>query len=200
MQRNSIQLLITGGPGSGTTTAGARISKRLGMPQIDSDDYFHKPTDPPFQVQYSTNERRALIHKAIASSRSWLLSGSISAWGITDIRFSHAVVLNVGKVVRLDRLRERESKRFGMRIEADGDMLEEHTSFLEWASHYEDGDLEGRSLPVERDLITRCCDSHLEICGAISLEVLEEKILNYLNKSNAYQGAARNGGKPPRES
>lgn len=193
MPNNSIRLLITGGPGSGASTTGARIARNLGIPRIDSDDYFHKPTDPPFQEQYSPDERRTLIHEAIAKSSSWLLSGSISSWGVGDIRFSHAVILNVGKEIRLERLRTREKERFGARIEAGGDMFEEHNSFLEWASHYESGDLEGRSLPAERAFISRCCDSHLELRGIFSLEVLEEKILDYLHNRGASQGAVNDG-------
>lgn len=197
MQIESIQLLITGGPGSGATTLGARLSKKLGIPQIDSDDYFHKPTEPPFQEQYTPDERRELIHKAIASSTSWLLSGSISAWGISDVRFSHAVVLDVGKAERLERLKQRELERFGARIREGGDMFEEHTAFLEWATHYEKGDLEGRSLPVERDFIFQFCGSSLEIDSVFSLEILEEEVLNYLNDSSAYQGTAYNGRQAP---
>jgi adenylate kinase family enzyme len=171
-----IQLLITGGPGSGATTIGLILSQKLSVPQIDSDDYFHKPTDPPFQEQYSPDERRRLLQDALAKSQSWILSGSISAWGIDEINFSHAVLLNIGKYERLKRLKVRESGRFASRIETGGDMFEEHTSFIDWASHYEAGDREGRSLPIERKFISKHSKSLLEINEVLPLEKLEELI------------------------
>ncbi len=157
------QLLVTGGPGSGATTTGEAIGVALGVPCFDSDDYFHKPTNPPFQEQYCAQERSDLLHKDVASCRSWVLSGSISAWGIADVLFSHAVVLNVGVQVRMDRLRRRERERFGIRINKGGDMYEEHAEFIQWAAHYESGELEGRSLPVERKFLESNCARVLEI-------------------------------------
>ncbi|MFT5099636.1 MAG: adenylate kinase family enzyme [Planctomycetaceae bacterium] len=59
---DNIRLLITGGPGAGASTTGERLSTALGFPWIDSDDYFHKPTNPPFEAQYSKEERSHLIH------------------------------------------------------------------------------------------------------------------------------------------
>ncbi|MBL4681131.1 MAG: adenylate kinase [Pseudomonadales bacterium] len=176
-----IQLLITGGPGSGASTTGRMISKVLEIPCFDSDDYFHRPTDPPYQEQYSKEERRLLLHEKISSSGSWILSGSISAWGITDIVFSHAVLLNIDTPIRIQRLKLRELERFGSRICEGGDLYDEHIGFLGWASCYETGELEGRSLPMERNFIKSNCTHLLEIERELSLEVLTKSIMVFLD-------------------
>jgi len=49
--------------------------------------------------------------------------------------------------IRLQRLRAREAAHFGDEAVAPGGWRHEETeSFIEWASHYEDGTREGRSL------------------------------------------------------
>lgn len=179
---DDIQLLITGGPGSGATTTGEAMSKLLEIPCFDSDDYFHKPTDPPFQQQYSKEERSLLLHEKVASSGSWILSGSISAWGITDVFFSHAVMLNIGTRTRINRLKVRERERFGNRIDKDGDMYDEHTGFMDWASCYESGELEGRSLPLERNFLASNCKRLLEIDGELAIDALTESIETFLSE------------------
>lgn len=55
------------------------------------------------------------------------------------------VYLYVEKEARIKRLKERERARFGDRIDSGHDMHENHKSFMEWASSYEDGDLAMRS-------------------------------------------------------
>lgn len=177
---NDFQLLVTGGPGSGATTTGAAISVALKTPFFDSDDYFHKPTNPPFQEQYSKEERSSLLHNGLASSSSWVLSGSISAWGVTEFVFSHAVVLNVGTQIRMDRLKQRERNKFGSRIDKGGDMYDEHAGFMHWASHYESGKLEGRSLPVERKFLESNGRRVLEIDRELPLPELVTLIQRFL--------------------
>jgi adenylate kinase family enzyme len=175
------QLLVTGGPGSGASTTGKMISKVLETPWLDSDDYFHKPTNPPFQEQYSKEERYHLLHEKISNSDSWILSGSISAWGITDIFFSHAVILNIDTPIRIHRLKLRERERFGNRIDRGGDMHDEHTEFMRWASCYETGELDGRSLPMERKFLESNCTHILEIESELPLQVLTKSISAFLN-------------------
>ncbi len=56
---------------------------------------FPKPSNGPFQEQYSKAERTRLLLEAFSGSRSWILSGSIVAWGVRETTFTHAVLLNV---------------------------------------------------------------------------------------------------------
>ena len=53
-----MRVLISGGPGAGCTSTAKLIGAELGMQVFDSDTFFHKPTDPPFQEQYAPDERR----------------------------------------------------------------------------------------------------------------------------------------------
>ena len=80
-------------------------------------------------------------------ARIWVLSGSLDGWGDPIIPFLDLVVfVYAPTTIRLQRLRERESRRFGLDAVAGGSMHKEVEDFIEWASHYDDGTREGRNL------------------------------------------------------
>jgi adenylate kinase family enzyme len=52
---------ILGASGSGTTTLGRVLAKRLQCPHFDADDYFWLPTDLPYTHQRERTERQQLL-------------------------------------------------------------------------------------------------------------------------------------------
>jgi hypothetical protein len=68
-----------------------------------------------------------------------VLGGAVDGWGDALIeRFDLVVFLRAPTELRVDRLRERERRRFGRRIGEGGDMGEHHQRFLAWAASYDD--------------------------------------------------------------
>ncbi len=131
---------IVGASGAGVTTLGHAVADALAIPHHDTDDYFWLPTAPPYQQRRDVADRLRLMHEMFVDRPDWVLSGSLDDWGGSVLtRFDLVVFLYVPKAVRLHRLQEREAKR-GL---ASG----ETEDFIEWASHYDDGTREGRSLP-----------------------------------------------------
>ena len=178
----AVQILITGGPGSGASTTGKALASKLGIPVFDSDDFFHKPTDPPFAEQYSKEERNLRIVEACHAHESWIVSGSVCSWGMTELRFTHAVLLDIGNKLRMQRLEVRERERFGNRIDAGGDMHEENVGFMKWADSYETGDLSGRSLSLEKSFVSQYCTQLLEVNEEQPVGHLVDVIIKYLEK------------------
>lgn len=166
-----IRLLISGGPGSGCTTAAKALGERLGIPVVGSDTYFHKPTDPPFQEQYTLEERRALLRPVLAPESSWILSGSVATWGLHALVPTHGVFLNTPTAIRLQRLLDRQRAQFGSRIDPGGDLQEEHDAFLEWAAGYEERAGTGRNLATDRAFVESPSARFVELDGE---EVLDE--------------------------
>lgn len=133
------QIHILGASGSGTTTLGGAIAKRWGHLHLDSNDFFWEPTDPPYQQPRPRNKRVKLLDQALHNSERWVLSGSLCGWGDGFIpHFELVVFLYVPEDIRLNRLHERETLRFGSRIEPGGDMYQDHQDFMRWAASYED--------------------------------------------------------------
>jgi len=144
----SRRIHILGGAGSGTTTLGRALAGALAIPHHDTDDYFWQPTTPPYRQQRDTAARLRLMREMFLPRADWVLSGSVMAWGDEIIPHLDLVVfLTTPRELRLQRLRLREATHFGADTVAPGGWRnKEFEEFIEWASHYEEGDREGRSL------------------------------------------------------
>ena len=137
---------IFGASGSGTSTLGRLIRDSLGYFFMDTDDYFWEATDPPYQITRNPSDRIALMKNDIASHDKIVISGSLVDWGDELIPlFRLAVRMETDTATRIARLKAREREHFGNRIDAGGDMYENHQSFIEWAKGYDTGDLNTRS-------------------------------------------------------
>ena len=137
---------IYGASGSGTSTLGKALAKELGWRWMDSDDYFWMPTDPPYTTKRSIPERINLMEQDIDTAENAVVSGSLVGWGDALMkRFTLAVRVDTDTAVRLARIRERERRKFGVRILPGGDMFDTHQAFLKWAAGYDEGGLDTRS-------------------------------------------------------
>lgn len=142
----SIRLHIFGASGSGTTTLGSALSNSCGWLHLDTDDFYWLPSEPPYLHKRPPPQRVALIRECAAQASSWVLSGSLCSWGEALIpSFSHALFLHLDDDERMHRLRQRETQRYGERIEPGGDMHAQSLAFLDWAAGYEQGDRHTRS-------------------------------------------------------
>lgn len=139
---------IYGASGSGTTTLAKYISEKLNYAFMDTDDYFWKPTNPPYKEKRNVSERLELMKKDIAKSDKVIISGSLVDWGDELIPlFTFVIRLNTATDIRIERLKRREYEHFGSRIETGGDMYmyDAHQEFLAWAAAYDRGDINLRS-------------------------------------------------------
>ena len=137
---------ILGASGSGTTTLGKELSKEIGYSHLDTDDYFWIKTNPPYTIKRPVEERVDLIRKDIKNNDRWILTGSLCGWGDIFIPYFDLVVyLRIPKEIRMKRLLERENMRYGTEIEEGNVMYAAHREFMDWASKYDDGDLDIRS-------------------------------------------------------
>jgi hypothetical protein len=82
----------------------------------------------------------------------WVLSGSLVEWGDAIVpSFDLVVFLSTPTEIRLQRLRAREAAHFGADAVAPGGWRHQDTEgFIEWASQYDEGNREGRSLAMHQ--------------------------------------------------
>lgn len=136
---------ITGAACTGTTTLGAALAKALNVPHLDTDDFYWRRTELPYTDKRPAAERLALMRAALGED-GWVISGSLDGWGDALVAEADLIVfLTAPTAVRLARLKTRERRRFGARIEPGGDMEHIHASFLVWAAQYDDSGFTGRS-------------------------------------------------------
>ena len=173
---------IVGASGSGTTTLGRALAKRLACPHFETDEFFWLPSDPPFQHIRDRAERQALLGTELTRHPDWVLSGSLCGWGDLFVPlFERVVFLWVPTDIRMARLRERERDRYGAAIAPGGPQHAVYEKFMTWAAGYDDGlDIPERCrrlheewlaalpCPVERFMDAGSTEDHLEtIMGGV---------------------------------
>ncbi|CCX37160.1 shikimate kinase [Clostridium sp. CAG:1013] len=137
---------IFGASGSGTSTLGREICRKLGFRFLDTDDFYWMPTDPKFTQKRPPEQRVELMREEILKPGSAVVSGSLVDWGDPLIPlFTLAVRLQADTQLRIQRLKQRERQEFGSRIDPGGDMYQDHLAFLEYAQGYDAGGMDMRS-------------------------------------------------------
>lgn len=174
------RVLISGGPGSGCSSTGVALGRILGIPVFDSDFFYHKPSDPPFQEPFTPEERRTGVVSALAPEDSWILSGSVATWGVPGLEPTHGVFLDIPSDERLARLERRQRASFGSRIDSGGDMEAEHRAFLDWAARYEEREETGRCRRIDRAFLEAVCPRILTISGPLEFETVVNRIVDFV--------------------
>ncbi|MDD1017319.1 adenylate kinase [Pseudomonas rubra] len=177
-----MRIYITGASCAGVTTLGQNLATELDARQVDVDDFFWMPTNPPFTTKRPVSERVPLIQQALGD-QEWVLSGSCIGWG--DELIAHAdliVFVATATPVRLERLAAREKARFGDRIAPGGDMHEIHVAFREWASQYDDPNFSGRNRGWHEAWISAQTAPVLRIDGTSRPETIVADVLDALSQ------------------
>ncbi|MCS4295138.1 adenylate kinase family enzyme [Comamonas sp. BIGb0152] len=127
---------IVGASGSGTSTLGRALAARTGMAWADADDFYWKPSHPPFQHKVDPAERLQRLLAYLAPHPGSMVSGSVCGWGSAlEDSFDLVVFLSLPTDLRLARIEAREIARYG----------HANPDFLAWSAQYDQGLLPGRS-------------------------------------------------------
>ncbi|MGZ9584272.1 hypothetical protein [Paenibacillus marinisediminis] len=132
-------IIIFGSSGSGTTTLGREVAKRLGFQHFDLDDYLWRwDTEIPFTVTKPREERIELLMGDISKFPHFVMSGSMDSYNAPFVPLFDLAVLNSAPVeTRVERVNAREFARFDERILPGGDMFENHKDFLAMIRRYD---------------------------------------------------------------
>ncbi len=173
---------IYGASGSGTSTLGRALCVRSGFRQLDVDDCFWLPDDPPFSRRRSPEERLRRLCEGVESAARIVVTGSLCGWGDVLIPyFDLAVRLAVPVEIRMERLKEREFRRFGARILPGGDMHTAHLEFLRWAAEYDTGAETMRSKAMHDRWAAGLACRRLELDGSRPIGELFREIDGYFS-------------------
>ena len=133
-----VRIHILGASGSGTSTLGAALARRLGVTHTDADSLYWMPTDPRFTTPRTPADRQTLLMRTLPVAGRWVFSGAAAKWAAPLETFYDGVVfLRLDPAERMDRLRRREAERYGDRILPGGDMAELNAAFIAWAKSYD---------------------------------------------------------------
>ncbi|MFK7979918.1 MAG: AAA family ATPase [Saprospiraceae bacterium] len=177
-----MKIHIFGASGSGTTTLGKALQQKLGYRHLDADDYYWEKTAPPFQVKVPLAKRNQLITNHFQAQENCIISGSMVSWGTAwASAFDLYVFLYLPREIRMQRLKDREIERYGPALKTNEKFRADSKAFLEWASQYDDGTFQGRSLAIHLDWIKKLDGKVLKIEGDATVEERVERIIKQLD-------------------
>ncbi len=186
----SPRIHITGASCCGASTLGAALSQRFSVPQLDVDDFYWMPTDPPFTTKRPPQDRVRQMQEQQAALAGWILTGSCMVWGDALMDSIDLIIfLHTPTPTRLQRLDARESERHGTRILPGGDMHEAHQAFRDWASRYDDPSFTGRNVAQHEHWLSRQTKPTLRLQGEQSTEDLVRKVEDELLRHSLHQNA-----------
>lgn len=174
--------MIFGATGTGKTTLAAEFAKRTGFTHIDSDDYYWKRTNPPFQEKVPLTERNEKLKRDFYKHENVIVSGSMISWGEEwKTAFDLAIFLIVENTIRLERLKKREKERYGKKLLTDKRIQKISKEYLDWAKQYENLNFDGTTIKTHTNWIPQIECEVLTLNGACEPDQNVEKVLNKLN-------------------
>ena len=127
-------LIICGMNGSGKSTLGRALAERLGWRFIDNEDLYFPKTDParPFAAERAKDEVEALLLAEVQRDERFVFAAVRGNYGETVLPYYKAAVLvEVPREVRLERVKARSYGKFGARMLPGGDLYESEKAFYD---------------------------------------------------------------------
>jgi len=178
-----MKLTIFGGSGSGTTTLGKSLAERLNWAYLDADDYYWKPTNPPYQEKYALEERDFKLNRDFGAAENAILSASMATWGEHwASAFDLAIFLKIPATLRMERLQLREIDRYGDKLKTNPQIIQQSKAFLEWAAKYDNPNFDGKSITQHQNWAKKLSCPILKLDGDFTNDYRIEKVMEAISK------------------
>ncbi|SET13921.1 AAA family ATPase [Paenibacillus sp. NFR01] len=169
---------ILGASGAGTSTLGEALSCRLQYSHLDTDDFYwaEKYTRPT-----AVEPRLERLTSELDRHSGWVLSGSLCGWGDALIpKFDLVIFLRLPPSVRMERLKARESIRYGGDVAPDDERYAALQTFLDWAAAYDTAGPEIRSRALHEAWIAGLTCPVLRLEGDLTVEEEVEAAIKFI--------------------
>lgn len=179
-----MRIHIFGASGSGVTTTGQDLAKKLNLQYLDSDDYFWKKTDPPFVDRQNPKDRNNKIKSDLENLDNWILGGSVFQWGDNVFpNFDLVVFLFIPQEIRIDRLIKREFERYGDTIITEPNRKKQFENFIAWATDYDNcTGIANRNFKAHESWLQSISFPTLKIIGDFTIEQRVEHIIERMRE------------------
>ena len=129
-------IIVCGLNGCGKSTLGKALAKQMGYHFIDIENlYFTQPTiDTPYANPRSRSEVEKQLMEEVLKHSDFVFSAIKGDYGEELQRFfQYAIVIEVPKEIRTQRVRNRSFQKFGSRMLEGGDLYEAEEQFFAMA-------------------------------------------------------------------
>ncbi len=173
----SNRIIVCGGNGAGKSTLGKRLAEELGWIFKDIEEYYF----PACNIDYNYSEARTkaevseLLLADMKEHENLILASVKGEFG-TDVSqlFTCAILLEVPKALRMERVRDRSNQKFGDRMLPGGDLYKKEEQFFDMVEKRPDDYVTRWLETVDMPIIT--------VDGTCSIDVNVVKIKEELRK------------------
>ena len=127
-------VIICGMNGSGKSTLGRAVAEHLGWRFIDNEDLYFPKVDParPYAVERTQAEVERLLLEEVRRDDRFVFAAVRGNYGEKVLPYYKAAVLvEVPRDIRLQRVKERSYGKFGARMLPGGDLYESEKRFYD---------------------------------------------------------------------
>lgn len=136
-----IGILVCGLNGSGKSTLGKVLAEKLDYHFIDNEDLFFPKTDPNYTYvspRFKSEVERLLMDE-VKAHKNFVFAAVCGDSGKEILTlYNYAVLIDVPKEIRMQRVRNRSFQKFGNRKLKGGDLYEEEERFFQFVSNRPD--------------------------------------------------------------
>lgn len=128
-------ILLCGLNGTGKSTLGRALAEKLNFHFIDNEDLYFPKTSPDYVYASprSREEVERLLFRKIKAHKNFVFTSVKGDYGDTASPFfNYAVLIDVPRDIRLQRVKNRSFGKFGERILPRGDLYEQEQNFFEF--------------------------------------------------------------------
>lgn len=132
-----VGIIVCGLNGSGKSTLGKALADKLGYYFIDNEDLYFPKTDSNYLYANPRPQREAeeILMNQIQIHKNFVFAAVKGNYGETIMPlYRFAVLINVPKDIRLQRVRNRSFQKFGNRMLPGGDLYHQEKAFFDMVS------------------------------------------------------------------
>ena len=153
----SNRIIVCGGNGAGKSTLGKRLATELGWTFRDIEEYYFpvNNTDYNYSEARTKEEVSKLLLADMRKHENFILASVKGEFGSEVSKlFTCAILIDVPKELRMERIRKRSNQKFGNRMLPGGDLYEKEEQFFDMVENrpedYTTRWLETVDLPIIR--------------------------------------------------
>lgn len=127
-------IIVCGLNGAGKSTLGKALAKKLNFYYLDSEELYFTNADNRFIYASSRSHEEVieLLFREMRAHENFVFASVKGDYGETITPFfQYAVLIDVPRDVRIQRVKNRSFQKFGNRMLPDGDLYEQEKHFFE---------------------------------------------------------------------
>ncbi len=128
-------MIVCGLNGTGKSTLGRALAEKLHFYFIDNEDLYFPKTDPAYiyAAPRTREEVETLLFNEIEKHENFVFASVKGDYGERIYPFyQYAVLIEVPKAIRIERVKNRSFQKFGNRMLFGGDLFEQEERFFDF--------------------------------------------------------------------